>query len=103
MMRRDARVCAECGGVTFEFEADACEDIELDVSGTCEPRIPARTNCSPDVSHDAEGGEVEDVEATCDGEPFPLTDEEESEAIEAIADRAGDAESDADEAAYYAD
>ena len=103
-MRRDARVCEDCGSTTFVFEDDAASDIDVEVCGSVSPRIAARTNCPVELSHPEEGGEVEDVEATVDGKPFKLTEEEESEASDKVAETAeedyDDRESDYDADAF---
>lgn len=54
------------------------EDIELTIEYSVGRYYPAQTygpaeHCSP-----AEGGEIEEITVTRDGEPFVLTDEEQS-------------------------
>jgi hypothetical protein len=88
LMRRDARVCEDCGSTSFIFEDDATADLDVEVCGGVTPFFPARTNCPVELSHPDEGGEVEDIEATVDGEPFTLTDEELCEAMEEVAQKA---------------
>lgn len=66
------------------------EEVEVDLSATISRYVPARVNCSIENSHPAEGGELEDVEATVDGKPFELTDAERERAEQALYDAAED-------------
>lgn len=100
---RPGPICAECKDIINEAgvcEADASHSgtemhdegklITVEVSARFSPIIPGRytgpwEDCYPD-----EGGELEELTATVDGQPFDLTDAEEKEAIDACASDAFD-------------
>jgi hypothetical protein len=74
-----------------EIEGHEVGEIEVKVTGTAIPYTPARFRGHPDTWSPAEGGGIEDFEATVDGQPFELSRDEEERAVEALQERAADA------------
>jgi hypothetical protein len=59
--------------IEFNFENKEGKEITLDASGYVSPFVPARIH-PVDHSHDAEGGEVEDIELIHNGVELDLDD-----------------------------
>ncbi|MDW9880508.1 hypothetical protein GOA90_25315 [Sinorhizobium meliloti] len=53
------------------------DEFELDIEYDINPIDPGCTSGPPELCYPPEGGDVTDIEATLDGEPFSLTDAEE--------------------------
>ena len=68
------------------------DEVEITVTGTVNPYIPAKTWGDPDNCYPAEGGDVEDIEATINGQTVELSVEQmgrvETDLLEAAADEA---------------
>lgn len=84
--------------ITIEPEGPLAEgqeyldEVEITVTGTVNPYIPAKTWGDPDNCYPAEGGDVEDIEATINGQAVELSVEQmgrvETDLLEAAADEA---------------
>ena len=61
-------------------------DVEIDttISGDAIPFVPGNTTSIPELCFEAEGGNIEDICATHNGEPIELSDKEEAEAHEIL-------------------
>ena len=66
------------------------EEIEVEIHGSVAPIVRGRFNGPSEDCYPDEGGEVEDIEASVDGKPFELTDEETQKAEEALVEAAAD-------------
>ena len=66
---------------TTEIEPDADLPVELVVTYTGSPIIPAQTYGPPEHCYPAEGGEVEIQSVTHNGSEYPLTDKQEDALI----------------------
>lgn len=80
--------------VEREDEQGNSHELTIEVSGRCEPYVPARLNGHPDTWSPAEGGDVEIEEVVCKNEALKylfkdLTPEEREEAEELIRDDEG--------------
>lgn len=90
----------DIGPFTFTTEIEPAADlpVELVVTYTGSPIIPARTYGPPEHCYPAEGGEVEIQSVMHNGQPYALTDEQEEALLDVCSDRveqdAADAEDD---------
>ncbi len=78
------------------LDGEGLGELEIEVTGTCTPYIAARLSGHPDNWSPSEGGDVEDITATLDGQPYELTSAEEDKAAELLAEKAADAYDDDD-------
>ena len=78
--------------VTFSIEPEGplaegqeyLDEIEVTVTGTVNPFIPAKTWGDPDSCYPAEGGDVEDIIATINGHEVELSVEQLAQAEELL-------------------
>jgi hypothetical protein len=72
------------------------DELEIKLTADASPRVRGRYHGPPELCYPDEGGEIEDVIATLNGQPFELTKAEADKALEAL----GEAGREAEAAAY---
>lgn len=78
------------------LDGEGLGELEIEITGTCTPYIGAKLSGHPDTWAPAEGGDVEDITATLDNQPFELTSDEEDKAAELLAEKAAESYEDDD-------
>ena len=68
--RRPQTRTAHASTSTTLEDIETGEEVDVDLAGEVTPYVPARTNCSNDLAHDAEGGEVESFVASIGNRPL---------------------------------